>query len=131
MFELREGEGGEMAVVPSLHLGIDSPRMKVAWRDRGDGQSRLVKIRMSYSVLAVFLRAHVNHDYVGTNAPKDLEVVDVYNESRLFYKGDYFWVTCRSVQFDPVPEGQMIPEREFMYWRTDDAEPIVTPEDGR
>ena len=123
------GKEREMAV-PSLQLGIKSPEMRASWRDTGDGPSRLVKIRMSYDILAVFLRAQVNHDYVGSNAPKDLEVIRVYNESHLYYKGDFFWAVCRSAQFEPVPEGSLIPEREFTYWRTDDDDPIVIREDG-
>ena len=106
--------------LPSVRLdNVRSPALNVVWHDSADKNHRLVKIRVSYAILEVFLKAKMNHEMVGTNAPEDLEVVGVYAEPDMFYTGTFFWVICRSGSFEVVHDGNRIPERDFTYWRRD------------
>lgn len=120
MFQLWTKKGKrEMAFQTIILDNIKSKGIKVGWRDNFDPKSRLIKVRISFTVLELFLKAKVNHELVGTNAPEDLEVVSVYSDSNHIYRDDHFWVVCRSDTFDPVAEGNLIPERDFTYWRKD------------
>lgn len=108
--------------LPSVHLdNVRSPGLNVVWHhgDSADRERRLVKIRMSYAMLEVFLKAKIDHSMVGTNVPEDLEVVGVYAEPDMFYPDTFFWVVCRSGSFEVVYDGNRIPERDFTYWRRD------------
>ena len=104
----------------SSELGERSPTMQATWRNPElNKEHRLAKIRMSFVILKVFLTAQVDHSLVGTNAPEDLEVVGVYTDPDQIYNGHYFWVVCRSVMFEPITDGNRIPEVDFQYWRKD------------
>lgn len=99
---------------------IKSKGMKAGWRNNpADVKSRLVRVRMSYAMLEAFLKAHVSHEMVVTDVPQDMEVVSVYSDSNGIYRDNHFWVVCRSDAFDPISEGNQIPERDFQYWRMD------------
>lgn len=78
--------------------------------------NRLAKVRVSYRVLQDLLRGqglYVARE-VSTDAPEDLRVVD-FGADWKDRINQQFWVIVESESFEPISEGQMVPEVVFTY----------------
>jgi len=72
---------------------------------------KIAKMRVSLSILTELLRLGADLIEAETNAPEDLEVLNVEQPVEGTYNG-WFYVYMTSETYESVPPGQVIPEIE-------------------
>lgn len=92
---------------------------------------RLARVRVSFIFMELFLKAGTSGDPVRTDAPQDFKILQVRYPvlSYGWSNPDSFELLIESDEFEPVPDGEQVPEVEFKYWR-EEAQPTPNTEEG-